>query len=122
MSRYHSSSYFKGIAEITQKVFFKVGWPKETVNLWTARMKEECVNDTLGMRLKIAWGRRREAPSLPAAPLPKVVLEDTRESMTMGNYPLYEEFDTKEQALAAAAIRDGPKDIPAPPLPFESTD
>ncbi|KIM23714.1 hypothetical protein M408DRAFT_27671 [Serendipita vermifera MAFF 305830] len=113
---------FIGVTEAAQKIFLKVGWPKETVDLWIARMKDECANATSGMRLRIAWGRRRAASGSPAPPLPKVVLEDTSESIAMGGYPFYEEFDTEEQALAAAVIRNRPKDIPAPPLPFESTD
>jgi hypothetical protein len=65
------------------------------------------------MRLRLAWGRRRQGPNLPA---PEIVTMSKGESQS-GRYPLYEIFETQEQAMAAAAIRNRGKDIPVPPIP-----
>jgi len=69
----------------------------------------------MGIRFRVAWGRRREGPTLPAPALPHITSTDTKERNTV-SYPFYEIYDSEEQALAAAAIRDQGKDIP-PPLP-----
>jgi hypothetical protein len=65
------------------------------------------------MRMRLAWGRRRQGPNLPA---PEIIPVSKEENLP-GRYPLYEVFDTQEQAMAAAAIRNRGKDIPAPPIP-----
>jgi len=70
----------------------------------------------MGLRVRIAWGRRRTGPDLPAPLLPEVKLA-YEESRPLNKYPLYEIFDTPQQALAAMEIRNRNKDIPEAPLP-----
>jgi len=70
----------------------------------------------MGIRARIAWGRRRAGPELPAPPLPKAKLA-YEESQPTSKYPLYEIFDTPQQALAAMETRIQNKDIPDAPLP-----
>jgi hypothetical protein len=81
-------------------------------------MWAEAHKDTLGFRFRLAWGRRREGPSLPAPPLSLV--PNNGESEPTVKYPLYEVFDTQEQASARAAIRNRGKDIPVPPTASET--
>jgi len=73
----------------------------------------ECEKDTLLVRVRLAWGRRRQGPNLPA---PEIV-PLSKEEDQFGRCPLYEIFDTQEQAMAAAAIRNRGKDMPVPPIP-----
>jgi hypothetical protein len=80
---------------------------------------EECEKDTMGFRFRLAWGRRREGPTLAAPALPEIRSED---GTVVGQYPFYEVYDTKEKALAAAAIRNQGKDIPPPPVVSQSTE
>jgi len=80
---------------------------------------KECDNDTMGFRFRLAWGRRREGPTLAAPALHKIGSED---GPIVNPYPFYEVYDTKEQALAAAAIRNQGKDIPPPPVVSQSTE
>lgn len=75
----------------------------------------------MGLRLRLAWGRRREGPDLPAPPLPELVIVN-KGGQNTAIYPFYEEFSSPEQAAVAAAIRNQGKDIPAPPLASESTE
>jgi hypothetical protein len=73
----------------------------------------------MGFHGRLAWGRRREGPTLAAPALPEVRGED---SPGVSQYPFYEVYDTKEQALAAATIRNQGKDIPPPPVVSQSTE
>jgi len=41
----------------------------------------------------------------------------SKEGSQACKYPLYEVFETQEQAMTAAAIRNRGKDIPVPPIP-----
>lgn len=75
-------------------------------------------------RFRLAWGRRRAAPGQPAPPLPSPPLTpedaDDPESLSLSRlkpYPLYFVYDTKEQALAEAALRNRTKDFIPPRLP-----
>jgi hypothetical protein len=68
----------------------------------------------------MAWGRRRAGLKLPAPVLAEVTSED--ESQDITRYPFYEVYNTREQALAAAATRNQGKDIPTPPLASQSTE
>jgi hypothetical protein len=80
---------------------------------------EECDKDTMGLRFRLAWGRRREGPSLAAPALPEISGEG---GQIRSRYPFYEVYETKEQALAAAAtLREG-KNIPPPPVVSQSTE
>lgn len=67
--------------------------PKSEPN-WT-----ECQNGTIGLRMRLAWGRQRAGPSLPAPELHEIT----------------------EEAAAAAETRSRDKDVPAPPSAQEST-
>jgi hypothetical protein len=73
----------------------------------------------MGFRFRLAWGRRRGGPALAAPALPEASGGD---GPSVGQYPFYEVYDTKEQALAAAAIRNQGKDIPPPPVVSQSTE
>ncbi len=75
----------------------------------------------MGFRFRVVWGRRRESRDTPAPALPDVDLNNGHES-PHAKYPLYEEYHTKEEALAAAAIRNQGKDIPPAPLVFQATE
>jgi hypothetical protein len=63
--------------------------------------------------MRLAWGRRRHGPNLPAPEIAPI----SKEGDQFGGYPLYEIFDTHEQAVAAAAIRNRGKDTPVPSIP-----
>jgi hypothetical protein len=67
-------------------------------------------------RVRIAWGRRRAGPGLSAPALPEVALV-SEESKFTSKYPLYEVYDTPEQALTGIAMRARGKDIPEAPVP-----
>jgi hypothetical protein len=87
--------------------------PPRSVSRFMTQPPPECQKDTLGFRTRLAWGRRRQGPNLPAPEIAPIGEEGHQSS----RYPLYEIFDTHEQAATAAAIRNQGKDIPAPPLP-----
>jgi hypothetical protein len=76
----------------------------------------ECQKGNIIFRVRIAWGRRRAGPGLPASALPEVT-PISEESKVTSKYPLYEVYDTPEQALEGIAIRARGKDIPEAPLP-----
>jgi hypothetical protein len=62
----------------------------------------------------LAWGRKREAPDLPAPALELIPLTVTEASVP---YPNYYEYHTAEHSQRQAAIRNRHKNIPPPPLP-----
>jgi hypothetical protein len=80
---------------------------------------KEYERDTMGFRFRLAWGRRRGGLALAAPALPEVSGED---GPSVSQYSFYEVYDTKEQASAAAAIRNQGKDIPPPPVVSQSTE
>jgi hypothetical protein len=73
----------------------------------------------MGVRFRLAWGRRRDGPSLAAPALPEI---NSEEGQIGSKYPFYEVYETKEQALAAAARLGQGKDIPPPPDVSQSTE
>jgi len=79
-------------------------------------MPTECQKGNLLFRFRLAWGRRRAGPGLPA---PTLLLEEGEPAT---KYPLYDVYDTPDQAGAAALIRNRSKDIPPPPSVLESTE
>lgn len=74
------------------------------------------------MRVRLAWGRRRAAPNEPAPSLfsmpPGSERED--ESFMVDPYPYYYVYDSKEQALEQAALRNREKQGGLPPLPLQT--
>lgn len=109
------------IPRTTQPLLLKAGWSKELTDRWGAGILEECKKDDLGFRFRVVWGRRREGPEMSAPALPSVV-SSSGDEFLRPKYPLYEEYDSEEQARAAATIRNRGKDIPAPPLVSEATE
>jgi len=97
-------------------LFSKAGWAQHAIDRLRVGVRKECQKGSLSLRLRIAWGRRRAAQGLPASALPEVG-PIGEESKVASKYPLYEVYDTPEQALAGIAIRARGKDIPEPPLP-----
>jgi hypothetical protein len=83
---------------------------------FTYRESTECQNDKLGLRFRMAWGRRRAGPNLPAPALPTGNFITEEEKQTT-KYPFYHVFDTRAQALQATEIRNRRKNVPAPPRP-----
>lgn len=81
----------------------------------------ECQTGTKGVRMRFAWGRRREAPGRPAPPLPEDIPK-AKDDRKPTDYLLYEEFNTPEEAAAAKVIRDRGKDVPPPPLASDSAE
>lgn len=81
----------------------------------------ECQKGDMGFRFRVLWGRRREGPDLPAPALQNVRLID-EDKGKHSRYPLYQEFDTQEEALNAAAIRNQNKNIPLPPPASQATE
>jgi len=76
----------------------------------------ECQNDKLGLRFRMAWGRRRAGPNLsaPALPAGNFITEEEKQTT---KYPFYDVFDTPAKALETTEIRNRRKNIPAPPRP-----
>ena len=81
----------------------------------------ECQTSNKGVRVRLAWGRRREARGHPAPPLPEDIPRG-KDYRKPTDYLLYEEFSTPEEAAAATIIRDRGKDIPPPPPASESAE
>lgn len=104
-------------SKATQPSIIKAGWSKQESDRWAARMREECQHGTMGFRMHLAWGRRRAGPNLPAPMLHTVPIDDEGKV----KYPLFEVYDTPEEAAAAAELRRRGKDIPPPPSPWETT-
>lgn len=81
----------------------------------------ECQNGTIGLRMRLAWGRRRESADYPG-PTMSGFIPSGNKGLKTTQYSFYEEFSTPEQAAAATTIRNRGKDIPAPPLASVSTE
>lgn len=102
-----------------QPGIIKAGWSKEITDQWTAGMREECQNGTLGFRLRLAWGRRRAGPNLTAPDLQEITIDE--ESRV--EYPFYEVYNSLEEAAAAAEGRNrDKKNVPSLPSPQGSTE
>ncbi|PVG04486.1 S-adenosyl-L-methionine-dependent methyltransferase [Serendipita vermifera] len=97
----------------------KSNWPQETLDEWTKRSDEELDNmqPPLWMRMRLAWGRRRANIGEPAPPLPALQAAEPRQNATFAPYPHYYVYDTREESVAEATIRNSTKNLPIPPLP-----
>lgn len=73
----------------------------------------------MGFRFGIAWGHRRVGQGLPAPPLPELPPQPENYEQGATPYPLYENYDSREQALEAAAVRNQGKDFLPLPAPLE---
>ncbi|KIM26246.1 hypothetical protein M408DRAFT_194255 [Serendipita vermifera MAFF 305830] len=102
----------------SQPFLLRVGWSNALVDRLVAGTIEETQKDTLGFRFRLAWGRRRAGPDLPAPKLPEIDYDEGGE--TIARYPFYEVYDTPEQAKEATLVRNRGKDIPEPPFLSES--
>jgi hypothetical protein len=69
--------------------------------------------EPLWTRFRLAWGRKREGPGLPAPDLDISPLTEVSVP-----YPNYYEYDSTEHSQRQAAIRNRNKDTPPPPLPL----
>ncbi|PVG04205.1 S-adenosyl-L-methionine-dependent methyltransferase [Serendipita vermifera] len=98
-------------------MLLKTGWPEETLNQWLGKLEEEGTKGTYGLRVRIAWGRRRAGPNLPAPPLPVLPESEPTGSHAKGPLFTYEVYNSLQEALEKAALRARGKDIPPPPLP-----
>ncbi|CAG7847886.1 SubName: Full=Uncharacterized protein {ECO:0000313/EMBL:CCA74809.1} [Serendipita indica DSM 11827] len=105
--RQDTTNGFKSIVPL----LLRVGWSKETVDMWTAKQATEsaAMVNKPSMRVRIAWGRRK-----PAEPLPVQSEEITGDSVV---YPFYYVYDTEELALEQTAKRNKGKGGQLPPLP-----
>lgn len=70
--------------------------------------------------MKLAWGRRRAGPSLPAPELQ--MIPESEEDKRKSKYPFYEVYNTPEEAAVATERRNRDKNIPPPPTAGESTE
>lgn len=80
----------------------------------------ECQNGTIGLRMRLAWGRHRVGPNLPAPELQEI--PESEENKKRTKYPFYEVYSTPEEAAAAAERRNQDKNIPPPPIARDSTE
>lgn len=103
------------LSRIVQPGFLQAGWSKEIVDQWATGMQDECQNGTIGLRMRLAWGRRRAGPNLPAPDLHEVAVDNKVK------YPFYEVYNTPGEAAVATETRNRGKDIPAPPYAQGST-
>jgi len=69
------------------------------------------------MRIRIAWGRRRAAEGEPAPVLQAV--EQDPEALSRPKYPYFRVYDSEEEALAQAALRNRDQPAVSPVRPIE---
>ncbi|KAG8761654.1 hypothetical protein FRC14_000038 [Serendipita sp. 396] len=118
-------------------VFSRMGIPSDVVEQWKPRVIEELESSRLHMwaRTRLAWARRREAPGMPAPPLPISPAPETEASQSirdagptsispdnnavdsapipisskgeiLKDYQFLHLYKTKEECVAAAKFRD----------------
>ncbi|KAG8823120.1 hypothetical protein FRC17_009398, partial [Serendipita sp. 399] len=80
------------------------------------------LENKMSLRIRLAWGRRRAGPGLPAPPLPELSTTasssaDAEETSGRRYFPYFFVYDTQEesQEQAAKRNRDKPKEVPFHP-------
>jgi len=79
------------------------------------------MDDQMSLRIRLAWGRRRESEKGPAPHLPTV--EGDEEEYLRLKYPYLYVYNSREESLAEAALRarDKPVDTPFHPAHARKT-
>ncbi|KIM21381.1 hypothetical protein M408DRAFT_333515 [Serendipita vermifera MAFF 305830] len=97
----------------------RAGWPAETVAEWgrLADLELGGSHEPLWARFMVAWGRKRQAPELPAPTLPELEPSQLADEESVVPYPAYYVYHTPEHAKRQADFRNSKKRIPPPPDP-----
>ncbi|KIM19538.1 hypothetical protein M408DRAFT_334364 [Serendipita vermifera MAFF 305830] len=92
------------------------GYSQETLTKWSEKADEEMMdgNKRIWLRIRIAWGQRRNEEGPLAPPIPSIINED---SPVESAYPYYYIYTTEEESLRETVLRNRGKDLPEPPLP-----
>lgn len=110
-----------GAFHACRTVMTDFGWDPEDLDRYLKLCDKELMNMNPKMwyRMRYAWGRRRAAENEPAPPLLSVPTPTpaTTDARRIFRYPHFYIYKTREESLAAAALRNRGKDCtPPPPL------
>lgn len=100
-----------------ERLFKKVGYEQATIEQFYKNLDHELENMTqlTWARFMLAWGRRRNSDGAP--PLPNAIVSSEM-GLEMEPYPFMVHYDTAEEALVDANLRDHRRaNIKLPPLP-----
>ncbi|CCA67105.1 hypothetical protein PIIN_00939 [Serendipita indica DSM 11827] len=100
-------------------VLKRLGWEPDRLDRWSELTDKQMMSlkPKTWLRMCYAWGRRRAAENEPAPPLSPIAPSTIAGADPTLRYPHYYIYQTREESLCEAALRNRGKDCEPPPLP-----